>query len=185
MSGRPPSPDPFVHLADDAVQDAAVRARSERRGRQQRATEVATWIGTLRDLAERRIVVSLRVRSGRVHRGTLVAVARDHVAVRLAAGRLVFVALPAVRTVRPEPGEAAPPAMGDRDSAQDRTLGEVVARLAEDRAPVVLGVRDLEAALAGEVVGLGEDVLTLRVAGADRATVYLPLDILDEVAIDP
>jgi hypothetical protein len=177
----PPARDPFVDLADDAAHEAAVRARSEQRRREELAAEVATWVGTLRDLAERELVVSLRARSGRIHRGALVAVAADHVALRLHAGSLALVALGAIRTVRPEPGQPAPPAMGDRGVAQDRTLVESLARAIEERREVVIVVRDVTDPVQGEVVGLGEDVATVRLLGGDRGTVYLPLDAVDEL----
>jgi hypothetical protein len=180
----PPTRDPYLDLADDAAHEAAVRARTEQREREERAAEVATWMGTLRDLAERGVAVSLRARSGRIHRGALVGLGTDHVAVRLHAGSLVLVSLAATRTVRPEPGELAPAAMGDRDRAQDRTLVEALARLVEERRPVMLVVRDVEDPLQGEVLGLGEDVLTLRLRGGDRGTVYLPLAAVDEVAVE-
>jgi hypothetical protein len=180
----PPARDPFVDLTDDAAHEAAVRARTEQRDREQRAAEVATWIGTLRDLAERRAVVSLRARSGRAHRGALVGVGLDHVVVRLQAGSLAMIALEATRTVRPEPGQPAPPAMGDRDSAQARTMVESLARLVEERRTVVVVLRDIDEPLQGEVIGLGEDVVTLRLAGADRGTVYLPIAALDEIVLD-
>jgi hypothetical protein len=181
----PPARDPYVDLADEAAHEAAIRARAERRARRDRAAEVATWVGTLRDLAERQVAVSLRVRSGRVHRGALVGLGLDHVALRLPAGSLALVSLAAARTVRPEPGEPAPPAMGDRESAQDRTLIEALARLVDERRPVVLVVRDVDEPLHGEVIGFGEDVVTLRLSGADHGTVYVPLAAIDEVVHEP
>jgi hypothetical protein len=181
----PPARDRFVELADEAAHEAAVRARAEQRSREERATEVASWVGTLRDLAERRLPVSLRASSGRVHRGALVAVGTDHVVLQLHAGTLALISLAATRAVRPEPGRTAPPVMGDRESAQDRTLIEAFARVVEDRRPVVLVIRDLEDPLQGEVIGLGEDVVTLRLEGGDRGTVYVPLAAVDEVVVGP
>jgi hypothetical protein len=181
----PPAHDPFVDLADEAAHEAAVRARAEQRDREERAAELATWIGTLRDLAERRLAVSVRARSGRVHRGALVGLGVDHLVLRLQAGSVALIALAATRTVRPEPGLPAPPAMGDRDTAQDRTLAEALARSVEERRAVVLVLREVEDPLQGEVVGLGEDVVTLRIGGVDRGTVYLPLDAVDEVVLEP
>jgi hypothetical protein len=184
VSWTPPARDPYLDLADDAAHAAAVRARSEQRRREERAAEVATWVGTLRDLAERRAAVVVRGRAGRVHRGALVAVGLDHVALRLAAGSLVLLALDAVRAVRPEPGQPAPPAMGDRDAAQDRTLPEVLHRLVEERRTVVVVLRDVPDPLRGEVVGFGEDVVTLTLRDASPATVYLPLAAVDEVVLE-
>jgi hypothetical protein len=180
----PPARDPYLDLADDAAHEAAVRSRAEQRDREQRAAEVATWIGTLRDLAERQVMVSLRARSGRAHRGALIGVGLDHVVMRVRAGCLAIVALGATRTVRPEPGQPAPPAMGDRDSAQARTMVESLARLVEERRTVVVVLREIDEPLRGEVIGLGEDVVTLRLQGPDRGTVYFPIAAMDEIVLE-
>lgn len=181
MSPTPAGRDPYLELGDAARQDAEVAARSERRSRLERASEVATWRGTLRDLAERRVPVSLRLAGGRTRRGSLVAVGADHLGVRTAAGQLVLVRLDAVRSLRPEPGLPAPTATGDRDRVEGRHLVEVLAEFVEERARVVLGCDGWDEPLVGELSGLGEDVLTLRVEGVDRGTVYLPLAAVTEV----
>ena len=183
MSGVHGGHDPFLALGDDARQAAEVAARSEQRSRAERASEVATWRGTLWDLAERRLPVSLRLAGGRTRRGCLVAVGADHLGIRTAAGQLVLVLLGAVRTLRPEPGLPAPIATGDRDRCLGRRLVEVLAELVEERAPVVLGCEGWDEPLVGELVALGEDVLTLRMEGVERGTIYLPLDAVTEVVV--
>ena len=183
MSSVPGGRDPYLALGDDARQAAEVTARSEQRSRFERASEVATWRGTLWDLAERRVPVSLRLAGGRTRRGCLVAVGADHLGVRTAAGQLVLVLLAAVRTLRPEPGLPAPAATGDRDLIVGRRIVEVLAEFVEERDRVVLGCEGWDEPLAGELIALGEDVLTLRVEGVERGTVYLPLDAVTEVVV--
>lgn len=181
MSRVPAGHDPYLALGDDARQEAEVAARSERRSRLERASEVATWRGTLRDLAERRVPVSLRLAGGATRRGCLVAVGADHLGVRTEAGQLVLVLLAAVRALRPEPGLPAPAATGDRDRVEGRRLVEVLAAHVEERERIVLGCDGWEEPLAGEIVALGEDVVTLQVEGVERSTVYIPLAAVTEV----
>ena len=180
---RPPEPDPFVELGDDERIRAAIEARQEGRQRRDRAAEVATWIGTLRDLAERELGVVVRLAADRVHRGSLAAVGQDHIALRLASGATVLIMIDTIRSVRPEPGRVAPVAMGDRGSSQDRTLVEALERLAEQSTEVVLALRDTEDPINVRLVGLGEDVLTVRTTGGDASTIYVPVTALREVVV--
>lgn len=186
MSGPLGGPDdPYVALGDDARQAGEVAARSERRSRLERAGEVATWRGTLRDLAERRSRISVRLADGGVRRGSLTAVGADHLAVRTSAAQLLLILLDSVRTIRPEPGSPAPVATGDRDRVEGRRLVEVLAELVEERARILLRCDGMDEPLVGDLVGLGEDVLTFRVDGVDHGTVYLPLDAVTEVVAEP
>jgi hypothetical protein len=180
-SWQPPERDPLVDLADDAAQQVAVRARQEERDRRERAAELATWVGSLRDLAERGVLVAVTSGSGRVHRGSLIAVGVDHIAIRQAAGSVVLVALTALRMVRPEPGGPGVAATGDREHAQDRTLIEALSRRAEERGEVAIYLADVADGLQGEVLGFGEDVVTIRLAGRDRGMVYVPIGAVEEV----
>jgi len=183
MIWRPPEPDPYVDLADTAAHEAAVRARVEERARRDAAADVATWIGTLRDLAERAVSVSVLTSSGRSHRGSLAAVGIDHVALQLISGAIVLIALDTVRTVRPEPGQPAPVAMGDRERSQDRTLSEALQYIVDEQREIVLLLREVVDPMPGAVIGLGDDVLTLRVRGGDRGTLYVPLSAICELLI--
>lgn len=181
----PPLRDPYVELADDAAHREAVRARAAERGLRERAAEVAGWDGTLRDLAERRAPVVVQCRSGRSHRGVLVAVAEDHVAMRLPAGQLVALADRAVTSVRPEPGSPAAPAMGDRERAQDRTLLEVLDRAVAQRRRVALGLQGTPQVVQGILLAVGEDVLTLRLDGRGPDLLYVRAGALLEAVIEP
>lgn len=183
MSWRPPEPDPFVELTDRAALRDAVTERGRERDRRDRAVEVATWQGTLRDLAERETHLAIRTAGDRVHRGVLIAIGVDHLAVRLANDTTLLIADDTVRSVRPEPGSVAPVAMGDRERSQDRTLAEALAIVIEDRPDVVVALRDAADPVGGTVVGLGEDVVTIRTTAGDRAVTYLPLSAIREIAI--
>jgi hypothetical protein len=182
---RLPEPDPYLGLTDEARVRAAVMARSAERQRRERAAELATWVGTLRDLAEREVAVVVRVVGDHAHRGRLAAIGVDHVAIGLGSGTLALVSLAAVRSVRPEPGRPAPVAMGDRERSQDRTLLEVLDHVLADHGRVAIGLLDLADPLTGVLIGLGEDVLTVRVDGAGRDVVYAPSAAVREVLLDP
>ncbi len=177
---RPTEPDPLLDLADDAARQLAVHARQEERDRRERAADLATWVGTLRDIAERRLLVAVTSGSGRVHRGSLIAIGIDHIALRQPAGSVVFVASAAIRMVRPQPGSGVT-ATGDREHAQDRTLAEALSRIAEERREVAIHLADVQDGLQGMVLGFGEDVLTLRLAGPDRGVIYIPIGAVEEV----
>jgi hypothetical protein len=77
------------------------------------------------------------------------------------------VALSAIQVVRPAPGEHAGAATGARPAALDLSLGELLARFADDRPEVAVSLSGGEV-VSGELVAVGSDVLTVRVApGAD------------------
>jgi hypothetical protein len=181
----PPRRDPYVDLADESAHQAAVRERAAERELRQRATELAGWSGTLRDLAEAGTAVTVRCRSGRVHHGVLLAVAEDFVALRLPGGQLVALAGQAVTSVRPEPGSRAAPAMGDRDRAQDRTLLEVLDRAVAERRRLALSLDGSPEVLQGVLAAVGEDVVTLRLDGRDRDVVYVRAGAILEVVVEP
>lgn len=181
----PPRRDPYVDLADEAAHEQAVRARVQERALRERAAELASWVGTLRDLAEREVGVVVLSGSGRAHRGVLVAVAEDFVAMRLPAGQVVALARDAVSSVRPEPGAASMPAMGDRERAQDRTLLELIDRAAEERRRVAIAVAGATDVVQGVLVGVGEDVISLRLDSHERGVVYLRAEAVLEVVVEP
>lgn len=182
------TPDPLLRLRDDAALETAVADRLRLRDGRDRALETASWVGTLRDLAEQEVAVVVTT-GAQVHRAVLAAVGVDHVVLRLPDGTLALVALDQVRAVRPEPGVPAPPAMGDRGSSQDRTLAEVLEQLVGDRVELAVGLRDVAQPVRGRVLGVGEDVLSLAVTGSvadgHGATVYVPLAGIREVLLTP
>lgn len=185
MSWQPPERDAFLEFGDAARVDQEIAARGERRSRLSRAREVATWVGTLEDLAEQGQRAVVRVAGGRGYLGALAAVGRDHVAIRSSGGQVVLIRAGAIRSVRPEPGSAAVVAAGDRERSEGRTLLEVIGRLVEERARVVLGLHDVDELLAGVLLGLGEDVITVRVEPGAAGVVYVPTAAVRELLLDP
>jgi len=185
VSGPDRPDDVFLTLEDEARHAEEVAARSERHQRLQRARELATWAGTLEDLAERRLGVVVQLAGSRRVRGHLVAAEPDLVAVRSDAGQLVIVRLDAVRLVRPQPGVAAAVATGDRQRVAGRRFIEVVQQLVEDRARILLGLDGLEEPVSGRLRAMGEDVLTVELDPTPRGLAYLPLGRVQDLTVEP
>src|SRR5690606_37560812 len=134
------------------------------------AAEEGTLAGVLVDLAERGDAVLVVGAGGRRHRGHLVAVGSDFAALRTGEGREVLVAHRGMASVATADGAA--PAAGDRPLVLRVGLLEALAVLAEDRPRVLavpVGAGDgADAGVAGELVAVGRDVLTVRLEGAGR-----------------
>ena len=162
-------------VADDA---AAGRARTAWLRRQ--AAEEGTFAGALVDLAERAATVVVHLHNGRRHRGTLVLVGRDFVAVRTAGGRDVLVAERGLASVRTLPGDAV--TIGDRPVLTDLTLAETLAALADERARVLLVGHDADDALAGELRAVGADLVTIRLDGGG-GTAYVSSSSVLELSV--
>src|ERR1017187_122985 len=90
-------------VADTRASDAA-RSRSRERSLRQQATEMATFAGLLLDLVEGGASVTVRTTAGRVHQGNIVAVGRDFVLLRAAAGPDIYLKIEAVALLRRLPG---------------------------------------------------------------------------------
>ena len=176
--------DPHLAFTDEARLAEEIATRAERRSRTERAAEVATWAGTLHDLAERELAAVIRLDGGRSYRGRIAAVGVDHIAIRTSGGTLALVLREAIRAVRPEPGLRAPVATGDRERSVGRNLEEILLRLSEDGIRVSLVLQGLDEPLSGHVLGLGEDVITLRVEAGDQGIVYLPAAALRAVIVE-
>lgn len=159
--------------------DEAALARGRERWMLEAAGHDASLGGVLLDLGERRTVVSLRTRSGRVHTGRLEVVGADFVSLR-SPQEAVLVPQRAVAVVRPAPGED--PVVGDRALRSEVRLLDVLAELAADRETVRLVVEGAEV-LAGRLHGVGLDVLALRVDGERPATVHVAAAAITEVAL--
>jgi hypothetical protein len=162
----------WQRLLDDARSDELAQSRARERWLRQQATEDATLVGTLFDLAEAAIAVSVALRGGRRHDGTIEGLGTD-VVVLDERGDHVAVRLAAAVTIRPQPGRAAGPATGARAAALDLTFVELLARLAPDRPDVALALitGDL---VTGALIATGSDVVTVRVAPGVDGVVYCP-----------
>src|SRR4029077_3212757 len=80
--------------------DEAARSRARTHWLARQALEEGTFAGVLTDLAERGRPVLVHLHSGRRHRGVPVAIGSDFVALAVAGGRSVLVALSAIASVR-------------------------------------------------------------------------------------
>lgn len=162
----PDGDDPFQSLLDEARTDLANESRERQRVLRQVQRESATFAGTLLDLAEQRAPVSVRTTTGATITGTVDLVGTD--VVQVGGTWLRATAVGAVRSI----GTGA--ATGDRSPDDGgETFQGVLERLAEDRHRVALLVDGGEP-LRGELVAVGEDVLTLRLEGDSRAVAYVP-----------
>jgi hypothetical protein len=159
--------------ADDA---AAARAREGFLRRT--APEDGTFAAVLLDLAERGAPVLVTTTAGRRHRGVVAGVGHDFAALRTPGGRDVVLAHRGIASVGQEgAGTTAP---GDREPALPLGMAEALAVLAEDR-PRVLVVATGGEGVAGELVAVGRDVLTVRPDG-DRRVVYVATENVVEVS---
>ena len=174
------SDDELDRFAAEARADEAVRARGRERWLRRQAEEEGAFLGLLVDLAERGVDVVVCTAAGRRHRGPLVGVGRDFVAVAPASGGRVLVPVDGVEWVRAAPGEGVTPA-GDRDLDTAHTFVDALEHLAADRARVVLVTKVGTDAVTGDVTAVGRDVVTVRVDGDPGGLVYVRLAALTEV----
>lgn len=157
-------------LVDEARADDLAAARMRERWLRRQATEAATLVGTLLDLAESGTAVSVALAGGRRHDGRIVALGHD-VVVLADRDTVVAINLGAVTVVRPHPGQDARPATGDRAAALDLRFVELLARLAGDEPEVAIALVGGDA-LAGSLLAAGADVITLRLAPGRDGIAY-------------
>ena len=184
LGGR--GPDFLGRLAawlDDARTEGSAAGRTREAFLRRSAGEDSTVTGVLLDLAERGGLVLVTVAGGRRHRGELRAVGSDVCALRTPEGREALLATSGISSVRPE--GRGPDVVGDRDPGAAGPLGlaEALGVLAEDRPRVLVLTFGDTQGVAGELRGVGRDVLVLRLDGADRATAYVPIANIVEVTL--
>ena len=174
--------DDLERWAAGARAQEAAEARVRERWLRQAAEEEASFAGLLVDLAESGRPVSVTTVTGRRHRGPIVAVGTDFVAVGGHEGRLVLVALAAAAEVRAAGGGTQrPPAAGSGRDALGVTLAEVLAQAVatRPRVAVVLGA----VTVVGELRAVGTDVLTVRTDGEPAGLSYVTLASVSEVSL--
>lgn len=167
--------------AADAMVDEAARQRTRKRWLRVQAEEEASVLGTLVDLAERARPVVLDIGQQRI-RGAVVGIGADFLAVRSDRGQDVLVRTAAVEMVRAEPGERA--VVGDRAVLVEVALAAVVGPLAAERPDVVVRTRSGQV-VRGELRSAGTDVVRLRADGDPPAPVWVPLEAIDLLIVDP
>jgi len=184
MSSEPPG-DAESLLSAFARWAAGTRVRDEAAGRarqrwlHQQASEAATLAGTLLDLAEGRAAVTI-LSAQRRYSGHLVGVGAD-LCVLEEPGRVTVVGLSRVIAVQPQPTPAtARPAAasGNRAIEMVMTFQGALSAMAMDLAPVRIALVGTEI-LIGDLMGAGEDVVTLRVPGTPPRPAYLPVAAIE------
>ena len=152
----------------------AARSRSRTRSLAAQAASTSTWEGMLVELAERGGPVTVSVGGGHLS-GQLVGVGRDFCVLEQAGGWPVLVASARIDAASPAQGAAGGPGLvpaGDRHPPVELTMSSALAGLADERAPVT--VRSGAATVEGDLVAVGEDVLTIS-TGPARQMTHVPL----------
>jgi hypothetical protein len=160
--------------------DDAARSRSRERSLRRQAAESATWAGTLVDLAESGAPVVVQVAGGRSHRGVIVGVGPDYVAVQAEGVTLTLIDLAGVASVRSLRSGSTSAAGGSRPP-HPRTMMQALAVCAEER-PRVRVVAAGET-VTGELIGVGGDVLSVRLDADPPTVAYVPAASVSEVSL--
>lgn len=175
--------DPTVTLRDDASVEDAVAQRLARRHLEQAESDFATFLGLLRDVAERGVDVTVHGDDDRRFQGVVIAVAGDHIVVDTPARQRLHLRLDAIQMVRVEPGHDAAIPRGDRTAAQDVLLLERMARWLDEPPYVALFVAGRPDPVRGRLVAVGDDVITIR-GDHDRHASWIPAGAVRCVATE-
>ncbi len=161
--------------AADARADEAGRARARESWLRRQAAAEATLPGLLVDLAEREVDVVIDLAAGEhTARGRVRAVGDDFAVVTTRAGHLCLVALAAIAAVRMVGSAWLPEPSGDREPPLTTGLVDALALLAADRPPVQLVLMPSGRTVAGQLVAVGIDLVTVQPAGATAGQRGLP-----------
>lgn len=175
-------------LADARV-DEAVTSRLRERALRQLAGDEATLLGLCLDLAEARRPVLARTSEGRVHRGVVVAVGADFLALRGPTGEATFLPIGHLGWLRPAPGTwpGAPARSGE--PAGNRTpplaarLADVLTGLAANRPRVRLVVAGDPDVWAGRLRACGADIVSVEQSADPPVVGWVPLLQVTEVGL--
>lgn len=164
----------------EARADEAAAARSRERWIRTAAAGDTTFAGLLVDLAERAASVVVHGIGARRHRGRVLGVGADFVAIESDAAELVLLALASVAAVRRE--ASADALAGDRDVHLELTLADAAAALAGDRPRVLVVTMPSGEGFAGELRSAGRDVISLRLDGG-ASTAHVPVPSIAELRL--
>lgn len=157
-----------------------VRVRQRQRWLETQASEQATFVGALTDIAETGQDVVVETSAGRNHTGRIQAVGIDFCA--LSTGdRWLFVPLRALVAVR-STAIGGTAATGDRIGGLDLTLLEALADQLADRPRLVLWLSSGER-VQGELSGVGRDVVTVGLDGAQQRKAHIAAEAISEVGL--
>lgn len=157
-------------LTDDHRVAAAAQARRREQWLRQQAAEEGTFGGVILDLAERRQPLVLDTITGRAVHGVINRVGADFVGLHTPGGQEALVPNRSVASIRPQPGGAV--TVGDRARHDDATLHGVLTDRAAERPRVTLHTT-ATASVAGELRGVGQDLLLVECVPGDTTYVAL------------
>lgn len=168
-----------VWLAELRSGDAA-RVRRRQFWLERVASEQATFVGMLTDLAEATSEVVLETTAGRRHTGSVKAVGHDFCAIS-EHRRWAFLALRSLAVIRSTEG-AAVVASGDRTADVDLTLLEALADQLEDRPRVVVWL-DSGQHVQGELAAVGQDLISVKIDGEPPRITHVSAAAISEVGL--
>lgn len=166
-------------LTDQGRATDAAEARRRRRSLIDQAGEEGTFAGVLIDLAERRAVVAVHTRAGRLLRGTVVAIGADYLGLVGARHDTTWVPMHAVTGVRPEPGTRA--TVGDRSDHVATSWQAVLVELAVARPDVALYTVGGDR-IPGRLWSAGQDLVVVRTAAAGSGS-YVPMASVNDLTL--
>ena len=152
----------------------AARSRLLERSLRDQAVSSASWAGTLVDLAEASSPVTLCVGAARLT-GTLQAVGTDFCVLK-GARHPVLVRIARIAAVWPEATTQAP--AGGRFPSLELSMAAALSMLAEERAPVTVKLVG-EHQVSGDLLAVGEDVITVREPEGRRRSALVPLEAVE------
>lgn len=176
--GTPPDPLDFEmrSLVDRSRVEQAVEERRRRIMLRQQAAESGSLVGSMLDLAEHGVIVT--VLSGAAHRsrGRIRMIGADFVGLVDDAGTTTLICLDAVAMLRAEPGAAD--TIGDRMPIGSATLLET---LLVETGNAVLVRTMWDESVAGSLSAVGSDVVIVRTDTG--RSVYLARNGITEVSL--
>ena len=175
-------PDPLIELLDEGRAGELRAARAGERALRRMTEEGAHLAGTLVDLAERGAEVAIATVAGRHHHGVVVGVGGDYCVLWTQSGAEIHIRLDAVSTVRPHPGERHDVASGERRPVTGGLLIDVLGRVAGERHRVCLVTRSGDV-VAGELRGVGADVLSVSLGSGPGDTCYVAAAAVSEASL--
>jgi hypothetical protein len=169
--------DELDRFLDEARLAEAARARQQERWLRQVDEEGASLVGALVDLAEGGGQVALETIAG-LHRGCIDLVARDFCILRSERDE-VWVTYSSLSVVRPDVASRQATASGNRVAA-DLHLVDGLAALVGDRPRLTL-ILQAGRRVTGTLVGVGFDVVSMRLEGEASPVAYVPVASLRAV----
>jgi hypothetical protein len=161
----------FTRWAARERSSAAAAEKARQHWLAERAASSATFTGILVDLAEQAAGVTMAT-GGFKCSGRVVGVGRDFCVLGQASGRPAVIPLAAISTIWPHQQRRLPPS-GDRPPALEMSIVGAFAAMAEDRLPV--GLRAGSHVIEGDVISVGDDVVTLRTWAPGFHMAHVPL----------